>query len=196
MGPLALSLHRAPALALISDAIGQVPSAQAPSQRKKIQMTAKPLPRIVVGIDGSTAGLGALHWALLKGQELDGVVEVVHCWHPHMLTDIMFGSVHELRTGSECMVQNEVAAALAATGAVTDVVQTSIHGRPAPTLLKQAKNASMLVLGTHGRTGISDLMLGPTATRCQHGAKCPVVIVDVDGQEVVAGARRWERAAR
>lgn len=153
-------------------------------------MTAESLPRIVVGIDGSTAGLGALRWALLKGQELGAVVDVVHCWHAHALTDIVFGSRHEVRTGSECMVQNEVAAALAATGAVTDVNRTSVHSRPVPALLERSEGASMLVLGAHGWDGFSDRVLGSTAARCQRAATCPVVIIDADGLEATASSRR------
>ncbi|WP_029137560.1 universal stress protein [Nakamurella lactea] len=148
-------------------------------------MTDKPARTIVIGVDGSNASVGALRWAMLKGQELDATVQVVHCWYPHSLPELLLGSVHEMRTGSECMLANEVTAARADTGVSTQVITSSVQGRPAPVLLAHAESALMLVLGTHGKFGLRELVLGQTAAQCRRKANCPVVIVDADGRRVL-----------
>jgi nucleotide-binding universal stress UspA family protein len=38
-------------------------------------------------------------------------------------------------------------------------------------------DADMLVVGSHGRSGLSRLMLGSVAMACVNHASCPVVVV-------------------
>ena len=46
----------------------------------------------------------------------------------------------------------------------------------------------MIVIGTHGRTGLAKLFLGSVAGRVVSTAKCPV---DDRPRQVTAGSRRW-----
>ena len=137
--------------------------------------------RIVVGIDGSRQSLVALGWALREASAIGAVVEVVHCWQPHVVSDVLFGSPDELHRGSLCMLQNEVHAALATLPASMlhpQVVETSCSGRAANVLTDRAAGAQMLVLGAHGRTVASDLAFGRVAASCLRHAGIPVVIVE------------------
>jgi nucleotide-binding universal stress UspA family protein len=54
-----------------------------------------------------------------------------------------------------------------------------LKGRAYDRILKAAKNrrANMIVIGTHGRTGLSKLFMGSVAGRVVSGATCPVVSV-------------------
>ena len=54
-----------------------------------------------------------------------------------------------------------------------------LKGRPHEQIVKAAKNrkADMIVVGTHGRTGLSKLFLGSVAGRVVSMAHCPVVTV-------------------
>ncbi|HET9608013.1 MAG TPA: universal stress protein [Acidimicrobiales bacterium] len=40
-----------------------------------------------------------------------------------------------------------------------------------------AEGADMLVVGSHGRSGLSRLMLGSVAMACVNHAPCPVVVI-------------------
>lgn len=53
------------------------------------------------------------------------------------------------------------------------------RGDPAMTIASQAKKsrASMIVMGSHGRTGFKRLVLGSVAERTLRYASCPVLIV-------------------
>jgi nucleotide-binding universal stress UspA family protein len=41
----------------------------------------------------------------------------------------------------------------------------------------KARKANLIVMGTHGRTGLSRLVMGSVATRVMIGASCPVMTV-------------------
>jgi nucleotide-binding universal stress UspA family protein len=133
--------------------------------------------RIVVGIDGSVESLAALRWSLRYAVKIGAPVEVVHCWHPSLLTDAL-GSAHELHRGSICMLANEVSAALAELPRAPEVRKRSRCGRPARLLPKLAADAQLLVLGAHRHPARGTVILGRVARSCLLHETCPVVIVD------------------
>lgn len=55
------------------------------------------------------------------------------------------------------------------------------EGKPADELLATARewNADLIVIGTHGRSGVSRLVMGSTAESVLRRATCPVLIVKV-----------------
>ena len=139
---------------------------------------------IVVGIDGSSASLAALRWALKEAVARDAVVDVVHCYLPQTLTDLGFSTPHELHAASAIMVDNEVSAALREMAEVPEVHKCSDSAGPAKVLLAKAATASLLVLGVHGRTALRDLILGRVGQACLRNASCPVVVVGSDNSVV------------
>ena len=142
-------------------------------------MVHSPEQRILVGIDGSPESLAALRWALREAATRDAIVEVVHCWQPHSLADLVLAKPEELRRGSVCMVRNEVSAALAELGEDKPAVEeVSRRGRPAPVLIERAVDARLLVLGAHGHTALQDVVFGQVTASCLRHSSCPVVIVD------------------
>jgi nucleotide-binding universal stress UspA family protein len=54
-----------------------------------------------------------------------------------------------------------------------------VDGFPAFEILKQARkhSARYIVLGSHGHSGIYDLLVGSTTSGVLKGSKCPVVVV-------------------
>ena len=54
-----------------------------------------------------------------------------------------------------------------------------IRGRPAPAIVEHAKNGAfdLIVMGTHGRTGVSHVVMGSVAERVLRKAPCPVLTV-------------------
>ena len=53
-----------------------------------------------------------------------------------------------------------------------------IHGRPFQTIIDIArdKGADLIIMGTHGRTGLTHSMLGSVAERVVRLAPCPVLV--------------------
>jgi nucleotide-binding universal stress UspA family protein len=52
-----------------------------------------------------------------------------------------------------------------------------MQGHPAAVLLDQAKDAELLVVGSHGHGGLAGAILGSVSQRCTQHATCPVVVV-------------------
>jgi nucleotide-binding universal stress UspA family protein len=54
-----------------------------------------------------------------------------------------------------------------------------LSGRPADAIIEtaQEKNADLIVLGSHGRTGVERLLMGSVAERVIVLASCPVLVV-------------------
>jgi nucleotide-binding universal stress UspA family protein len=68
---------------------------------------------------------------------------------------------------------------------VKDVEQMVIRGVPFVEIIKAAKNknADMIVIGTHGRTGIDHMLFGSTAEKVVRKAPCPVLTVRIAGKD-------------
>ena len=151
---------------------------------------------IVVGIDGSSTSLEALRVALDAGVQRHADVLVIHCWQPQTLTDLAFGSPHELSRASICMLDNEVTTALAAMPDRPHVIKKSIHGRPATALVDASEAAELLVVGAHGLTAPRDLIFGRVTNSCIKNARCQVVVVEPDGSTTRHGAARAVQSIR
>ncbi len=60
-----------------------------------------------------------------------------------------------------------------------DVVYLTRHGKPCAEIVVAAREleVDMIVMGTHGRSGLSHILLGSTAERVVRSAPCPVLTV-------------------
>ncbi|MEJ7650720.1 MAG: universal stress protein [Nakamurella sp.] len=133
---------------------------------------------IVVGVDGSDESLLALRWALAEGARRSEVVEVVHCWYARSMVDALFGTAPEMGTGSECMLQNEVARARNELAEPPEVRTASVHGHPVSNLVRRSADARLLVIGARGYRGLKERLLGHVSDGCVRRATCSVVVVD------------------
>lgn len=146
--------------------------------------------RIVVGVDDSEQAAAALRWALEEGAIRRCTVEVVHSWSPPM-SALPFGATFVI-PADEATIDATARASVdeLVDGMLADmddkpaeVLRTILPGGPAATLIEVAGGADLLVVGSHGRTGLSRFMLGSVATACVNHAPCPVVVVRVPHTE-------------
>lgn len=77
--------------------------------------------------------------------------------------------------------------------ATTGVRTALLTGEPATEILRYARDhaADLLVLGTHGRTGLKRLVLGSVAERVMRQAPCPVMVVRPKEPGAIE-VERWE----
>jgi nucleotide-binding universal stress UspA family protein len=68
---------------------------------------------------------------------------------------------------------------------VNDVEKLVVRGVPFVEIIKTAKEkkADLIVIGTHGRTGIDHMLFGSTAEKVVRKAACPVLTVRIPGRE-------------
>jgi nucleotide-binding universal stress UspA family protein len=62
-----------------------------------------------------------------------------------------------------------------------------VIGIPFVEIVKSARtrNSGLIVMGTHGRSGLAHLMIGSTAEKVVRHAPCPVLVVPTKGRKVV-----------
>ena len=85
--------------------------------------------------------------------------------------------LHVGRPGEECV--GELDAAVAGLGAGVHAIMRTASGSPARSIVQYAAQASidLIVMGTHGRTGFSNALLGSVAEAVVRLAPCPVLTV-------------------
>ena len=66
-----------------------------------------------------------------------------------------------------------------------DVERMVVRGVPFVEIIRAAreKDADLIVIGTHGRTGIDHMLFGSTAEKVVRKAPCPVLTVRIAGKE-------------
>ena len=140
--------------------------------------------RIVVGVDDSPDAGIALRWALREAIVRQASLEVVHAWQAPM-SALPFGgtfvvSVDEAeidqaaREQLDKLVDTAIAELDVPAPAVT---RTAVPGAAVLTLLDISADADLLVVGSHGRTGLRRLLLGSVASAVVQHAACPVVVI-------------------
>jgi nucleotide-binding universal stress UspA family protein len=89
----------------------------------------------------------------------------------------------EIDAGARNDLDKVVDRALAELGEAPEVIRSVLPGSAAATLVEVSVDASLLVVGSHGRTGWRKLMLGSVADAVVQHAACPVVVVRVPEED-------------
>jgi nucleotide-binding universal stress UspA family protein len=145
--------------------------------------------RMVVGYDGSDDSRVALSWAVAMARKWTVDLVAVSCWVPPMAPGLpqlppdYLAAMEEHTTAALSNALHECGAY--AEGLDVDV--RVIQSPAADALLEEAKDADMLVVGSHGGGGRGRMRLGGVARECVLYATCPVVIVRPDATWTAPG---------
>ena len=135
---------------------------------------------IVVGVDGSEPSKAALRWALDEARLRGCAIRVVYAWlaHPALVPGAPMTSSdwEALRRSADDFLREFVAGEIGEHEGV-EVDGVAAHSSAADALVKHARGAQLLVVGSRGHGGFAGLLLGSVGQQCVHHAPCPVVIV-------------------
>lgn len=151
-----------------------------------------PAPRnVVIGLDGSPASIAVAEFGFDFANRHDLPVTAVHAWSDLPLEALspMAGSgpnIDRAPRVAEAALAGLLAHARENYPRVPVRHRVSVD-RPTRTLLEQAPEAALLVVGRHGRAGGSDQPLGSVSHAVLHYARCPVAVV---GPAVTSGRSR------
>ena len=136
--------------------------------------------KILVATDFSEASDEAIDRAIELAKQSGAEVEIMHVFE--LTEEFPFGTVY-FDTDYGAVYANIDLAALAARRPVQAggvVCETKIVDGSASTEIAargRAIDADLIVVGTHGRTGLAHAMLGSVAERVVRRASCPVLTV-------------------
>jgi nucleotide-binding universal stress UspA family protein len=142
--------------------------------------------KILVPVDYSASSKLALHYAMMFAEKFGSNVHVFNAWEvpPYLRPDLTVWSGEVSATLSDharAEAEKGMKEFLADTGVEgrANVTNQIIGGAPYSTILTIAKEGSfdLIAMGTHGRTGVSHLLLGSVAERVVRHAPCPVLTV-------------------
>jgi nucleotide-binding universal stress UspA family protein len=136
---------------------------------------------ILVAVDFSDYSEAALQYATVLAETFGATLTLVHSVEPYVYPeDLSAGFTIEQIDARWIQKQKEKLEALRQTikkGIPATVVVTM--GTPWNRIVGAAKswNADLIVIGTHGRTGLKHALMGSTAERVVRHATCPVLVV-------------------
>jgi nucleotide-binding universal stress UspA family protein len=142
-----------------------------------ISQTDGPL-RVVVGVDGSKQSHQALRWAAQVASQWGAQLEVVIAWeYPAGAYGLAtwpaeWDLAQDTRKTLEITLDE-----VFGTDRPADLRVTVRQGGAAQVLLKQAKGATMLIVGSRGHGGFAGLLLGSVSASVAEHAQCPVLVV-------------------
>jgi nucleotide-binding universal stress UspA family protein len=133
------------------------------------------VPRIVVGVDGSSASVAALRWAIGHAELLGARVQAVTGYEVPwtILLTPTYTDADYARDAEEALDRS---VAEASCGSGVEVQKVLIQERPALALTHLADGAVLLVVGSHGRGELPGMHLGSVSGYCVHHAPCPVLV--------------------
>jgi nucleotide-binding universal stress UspA family protein len=139
--------------------------------------------RILVPIDFSVHSKNALRYAVPLAERFGASLHLIYVVEPTIYpADLGFGQVvlpgveEELREKGAVELQNLIETEIAGRVVASAIVRT---GKPHQEILREAedKGADLIVVASHGHTGVEHMLFGSTAMRIVRLAKCPVTTV-------------------
>ncbi len=135
--------------------------------------------RIVVGVDASDHAVRALRWARDEARLRDATLEVLHSYPaPEVMLMpalVVLPSDRELEEGAARVIEETIEEVGDFQG--IPVIRTVRSGGAASALCRAGEDADLIVVGTRGRGGFKELLLGSVSHQVATHAPCPVVIV-------------------
>ncbi|UOX90674.1 universal stress protein [Amycolatopsis sp. FBCC-B4732] len=134
--------------------------------------------RIVVGVDGSDAGTAALVWAVGQAETSGADLEVVTVWtYDAMLDDASVNRTLAEARRAHVHELEKLVTAVTKEHAGVPAQCSAPTGDPAEVLVDLAKDATMLVVGSHGKGKLREVLAGSVSSACLRHATCPVAVI-------------------
>jgi nucleotide-binding universal stress UspA family protein len=143
--------------------------------------------RILAPVDFSPGSKAALDYALLFADRFKAELTILHVWEiPHTLRpdlmvwlegsdrlpmeNILLKQAREEMDAFMAQLPAEVRGRVATRAEQGNVVRTIVN-------IAENEGFDLLVVGTHGRTGLAHVVMGSVAERVVRNATCPVLTV-------------------
>jgi nucleotide-binding universal stress UspA family protein len=134
-------------------------------------------PNILVPVDFSTAQSRAVNLASLLARDMNARLVIVHVEEPasaYLVGGAYYGSANPQHEDLVSLLHD-----VAPSAPDVEYEQRMLSGLPADAIVNCADeiDASFIVMGTHGRTGLSRVLMGSVAEAVVRRAPCAVVTI-------------------
>lgn len=176
---------------------------------------------IVVGVENTAPAERALDRALLEGRRTGLPVRVVRAWQTPVWVGAAMGQAYDYDVfaaqvssaeAARLEVDDLVEKALTRLpeGPPVEVKRTVVEGSAGHVLVTASQDEALLVVGSHGHSGLGGALFGSTTAHVLHHSQTPVmvvphdgpppgsfhaVVVGLDGSEASRSALRWAHQA-
>ena len=140
--------------------------------------------KVLVAVDFSENSEYAFNYALDLSKQFGGELTIVHVLNEpanlvgfYIPNSVVFEQLNkEVEEGASSKMENFCSANM---GDFKNYKTSIVSGHPYEEIIRKANetDASLIVMGTHGRTGIEHLIFGSTAERVVRSASCPVLTI-------------------
>ena len=133
---------------------------------------------IVVGVDGTPEAQAALTFAIREARLRGSTLDVVTTW----MWDVdsgnpSLGIPSDIATRVRAAQEIAISSALTATAPPPVITRHVIEGTAGEELVRVARNADYLVVGSSQKNALKRALLGSVSQYCVRHATCPVVVV-------------------
>lgn len=136
--------------------------------------------RVLVAVDFSDCSLDALEYGALIAQRSNASLKLLHVLEPVSYgLDFTLPRTAQRESSKRAVMKrlSDLVSALASAGLASDSLISG--GLPADSILDaaRAQSADMIIIGTHGRRGLSHVLFGSVAESVIRRSACPVLTV-------------------
>lgn len=138
--------------------------------------------QILVGLDGSEPSARALEFAAARARLTGETLVAVHAYQLPTFTEggrigALATDIDTTRIDTAEQTAAELVAGMTAAHPDVEVRSTAVVGRAGRVLSRLSDDASLVVVGSRGRTAVEELVLGSVSQETLYRAECPVVVV-------------------
>lgn len=147
--------------------------------------------KILVPTDLSPNSLAAMQFAMTLAQPLQASLDILHVVDLRFASELPLATPLDVEAEKKKMLAQADGALLGLTKAPAEGFDLRLHtrtGNPSEEICTEANmlDSDLLVLSTHGRTGLAHLLMGSVAERVVRAATCPVLTLRVEAHPSAA----------
>jgi nucleotide-binding universal stress UspA family protein len=136
---------------------------------------------ILITIDGTPLSVKAVEWGYALSKKLNANAALVHVVNSNMVVGTNESGVSPQQIMDELRKEGKeiMSRTVQHLGGGSEILEFFAEGKPHEEVIKTAQDwgADIIVMGSHGRTGIKRLLMGSVAENVLRHSKCPVLVI-------------------